>query len=103
MNKLFDELISQRELFFRFMKEKYPVYKNSNIFLRDIQYAIKSYFEKKEIFLRSDKAELAAREFTAYLQNNNLLAQINSFTWKVLFSLEDSNPVKEEQSSDEQQ
>ena len=44
---LLQDLISNKKLFFSFMKEKYPVYKESNIFFRDLQYAIINYYMKK--------------------------------------------------------
>ena len=89
MKKIVNDLISQKDFFLRFMKEKYPIYQNSNIFLRDIQFAIKSYYEKKEVFLRSEDAEKAAFALTEYLTMNDQLCQINAYTWKVLFSTSD--------------
>lgn len=103
MNNVVDSLISQKDVFFRFMKEKYPLYYNSNIFLRDVQYAVKSYFEKKEIALKTYAAEVASREFISYLVSENLLKEIKPNTWRVMFSLEDKTvPVEEPASAGNQ-
>ncbi len=87
MNHL-EELKKNKEIFLKFMSERYKIFTNSNIFLRDIQFAIKFYFEKKNINLKYHQAEELAKEFTAYLVEQNELIQLNNYTWKVLFTLE---------------
>jgi len=39
-----NDLIKDKMVFFNYMKEKYEVHYKSNIFLRDILYAIKSFY-----------------------------------------------------------
>jgi F0F1-type ATP synthase beta subunit len=39
------------------MKEKYPFFNNSNLFLRDIQYGVKHFFEMKNIKLAYKRVE----------------------------------------------
>jgi len=46
-----ENLLKEKKTFFNFMKEKYPVYYRSNLFLRDIEYAILIYYRKKNINL----------------------------------------------------
>lgn len=84
------ELINNKEIFFNFMKEKYPIHHNSNIFLRDLLYAIKNYFEKKNLHLNYTQCEKLALEFANYLLQSNDFKKINDNTWKVNFFL---NPV----------
>jgi len=98
MNYL-EELKKNKEIFLKFMSERYRIFTNSNIFLRDIQFAIKFYFEKKNINLKYHQAEELAKEFTAYLVEQNELVQLNKYTWKVLFSLE--QPVGTETQEEE--
>ena len=74
-------------MFFTFMKGKYKVFENSNIFFRDIQYAIKSYFEKKEHKVSYQQAEKIASEFVKSLENEGQLKKMSSNAWKVNFSL----------------
>ena len=98
MNKL-DELKTNKTIFFNFMKEKYPVISKSNMFLRDIQYAIISYFEKKDIKVNYSDAEKLAFDFTEYLELNQEITRLNKNTWKVNFFFE-SPVIKEIEESE---
>lgn len=91
-----EDLKSNKNIFLKFMSEKYKIFTNSNIFLRDIQFAIKFYFEKKNIYLKYPQAEKLAKEFTSYLVDHNELSLVNENTWKVLFSFE-STEINEEE------
>lgn len=84
----FNELMSQKEIFIKFMKEKYPLYYNSNIFLRDILYAIKSYFEKKDQRISYSEAERLAYSFVQKLEESKELIKISKNGWKVNFSFD---------------
>lgn len=89
MNYL-SELSSNKTIFFNFMKEKYRVYQNSNIFFRDIQYAIKSYLEKKDKKIKYSEAEKIAQEFIKQMENDGQLKKMSTNAWKVNFSFEKS-------------
>ncbi|MEW6508977.1 MAG: hypothetical protein AB1432_14690 [Bacteroidota bacterium] len=80
-----NELITNKEIFFRFMKEKYPIFFNSNIFLRDLLYSIKSYFERKDKFLTYAQCEKLALDYISYLENSNDLKKVGNNAWKVNF------------------
>ncbi|NLT52515.1 MAG: hypothetical protein GXX85_16560 [Ignavibacteria bacterium] len=84
---LFNDLISNKVLFFNFMKEKYPFYKDSNIFFRDLQFAIKSFFEKKEIIISSITSQKLAENLIFSLENKQEIKRISNNAWNVLFSL----------------
>ena len=86
MNYL-EHLISNKEVFFNFMKKKYPLFQQSNLFLRDMQYAIMSYFELKEKPLTYEKAEILAKDFIKKLEDNGELLKLNHKTWKVNFEV----------------
>lgn len=88
-----DLLKSNQEIFFNFMKAKYPVYQDSNIFLRDILYTIRSFFEKKNGILSYTQAEELAIAFTSHLEEKGDLVKLDENTWKVNFPMEIS--VKE--------
>ncbi len=87
MNHLQD-LISQKEIFIKFMKEKYPLFNNSNIFLRDIQYAVKSFFEKKDRFLTYAQTDIISQGFIKKLEETKEFINVSKNTWKVNFSFE---------------
>jgi len=84
---LLNDLTSNKSIFFKFMKEKYRLYLNSNIFFRDIQYAIKSYFEKKDIRIKYSQAEKVAYDFIQKLEDTGELKKMSNNAWKVNFSL----------------
>ena len=84
---LLNDLTSNKSIFFKFMKEKYRLYLNSNIFFRDIQYAIKSYFDKKDIRIKYSQAEKVAYDFIKKLEDTGELKKMSNNAWKVNFSL----------------
>lgn len=73
--------------FFEFMQKKYPVYKDSNIFLRDVQYAIYLFFLNKGLKLKYPECENLAVSLVESLSNDNKLKKISSTTWKMNFSV----------------
>jgi len=89
MNQLTD-LLSNKVIFFNYMKEKYEVHTKSNIFLRDLLYAIKSFYAKKGMLLNYAQAELIALDFTNELVKSGELELTKKNTWKVNFLLENS-------------
>lgn len=86
MNYL-QEITTNKTIFFNFMKEKYEVHKDSNIFLRDILYAIMSYYAKKDIKVKYSAAEKIALELVTQLEKENDLKKVGTNAWKVNFSL----------------
>jgi len=86
-NQYLDTLLSNQMDFFLFMQKKYPVYKDSNIFLRDLQYAIYQYFFNKSVQLTYAKTEKLASEFASKLLSEEKLKKISNSTWKLNFSV----------------
>ena len=88
-----NELLAGRTVFFNYMQKKYEVHYKSNIFLRDILYAIRSYYESKGKKLGYGEAEKLAYEFAFQLEKDGQLQLVGKNTWKVNFSL--NNAVTE--------
>lgn len=86
MNYL-EHLINNKKIFFNFMKEDYPLFKYSNIFFRDLQYAISTYFKMKEKPVSYAEASLIATDFINYMVNKGELLQIDNKSWKVNFEI----------------
>ena len=82
----FNQLLSEKDIFLRYMKEKYHIFYNSNIFLRDVQYAIKSFFEKKDIAITYAEAESLMKQLTEKMENEGEILRLNKNVWKVNFS-----------------
>ena len=93
MNYL-EHLISNKEVFFNFMKKKYPLFQQSNLFFRDMQYAIMSYFELKEKPLKYEEAEVSAQNFIKKLVDNGELLKLDHKTWKVNFEVEEEQKAE---------
>lgn len=82
MNHL-QHLVSNKETFFNFMKQNYPFMLHSNVFFRDLQYAINAYFEMKEAPINYSTAETIAKEFIDKLVEEGYFFPIDKKTWRV--------------------
>ncbi len=51
-----------KKVFFNYMNENYTIFQYSNLFFRDLQYAIMSYFEMKEKPIKYANAEIIIKE-----------------------------------------
>ena len=91
------ELKRNETIFLKFMQERYPIYTNSNIFLRDLQFGIQTFFERKDIKVKYPVAEELAFNFASYLEEKNDLQRLDDQTWKVLFSFDEPEQVTEEE------
>lgn len=89
METKLNQLLANEDEFFRFMREKYPIHFNSNIFLRDIQYAVFTYFNLKGEKIKTPQAEELAILFTKSLEEKGKLVMLSHNTWKVNFIVED--------------
>ena len=87
----------ERELF-TFMKATgYPVFHQSNIFLRDVQYGIRDYYRVNfKTDIGSRKADAWAKEFIDSLESKGLLKRSVHNTW-ILQMPEFLNPPKAEE------
>ncbi len=86
MEKL-EILKNEKDSFFEFMREKYPVIYKSNIFLRDIQYAIFLFFKYRGEVIDSYQTEEITKQFTDYLVSTGELKQLSHNTWLVNFEI----------------
>lgn len=82
MNHL-NHLLENKNIFFNFMNENYTIFQHSNLFLRDLQYAIISYFEMKEKPLNYSKAEVITKDFASRLVKANDLTHLDKKTYRV--------------------
>lgn len=99
--KRIENLKSEKEKFFEFMSAKYPVIYRSNVFFRDIQYAIFLYFKYKEDEMAMVEAEELAREFTDYLVATGEFKPLNDQTWFVNFEIKSTVLEEKEVNSEE--
>lgn len=81
-NKFFDFLMNNSGIFQDFFKEKYPVFYNSNIFLRDIQNSIISFYKSKNINLGMSESEELAKMYAGFLESRQTITKLDENTWK---------------------
>ncbi len=82
------ELISNKETFFKFMGNFFPVYYKSNIFMRDVQFAIKNYFDQKKIKLSYTETEnLALQLMNNLVEKNEAKILKENKSWEFLINL----------------
>jgi len=64
---------------FSFMRETHkPVFHNSNVFLRDVQFAIQDYYEDRHgVTLRNDAAESLAKEVAKAYEQKGIFRRVN--------------------------
>jgi hypothetical protein len=66
------------ELFGYMRRTRKPVFHNSNVFLRDVQYAIQDYFEDRDgTIIRADQAEVLAREVARAFESKGIFRRVN--------------------------
>jgi hypothetical protein len=95
MNYL-DELLNNKVVFFRFLAETEPVFTGANVFLRDIQFGIKYFFEKKDIKLKYPEAEKLATDFINALVETGDLTVVMENTWKLNLDFKEEQQKQEE-------
>jgi hypothetical protein len=86
MNYL-ENLITNKKIFFNFMNENYTIFQYSNLFYRDLQYAIMAYFEMKEKPIKYATADNLAKDFIDNMVDNKELVPIDHKSWKINFEL----------------
>ncbi len=80
------ELLKNKdEELLKYLKAKFPLFHNSNFFLRDFQYGIRSFFEKKDIFISYQIAEKLAIEMAKHFEERGIFIKVNHQSWKIHF------------------
>ena len=86
MNYL-EHLMENKKVFFNYMNENYKIFQYSNLFFRDLQYAIISYFKMKEKPLKYAEAEKLTVDFIANLVSDKELTEMDHKSWKINFEV----------------
>jgi len=78
-------IIGNQVAFLQFMRTRTPMYHLSNIFLRDLHFAIIEFLRLKGIHIRNTEAEQIAKEVAGNFEKKNLLKKVNTQTWTLLY------------------
>lgn len=96
MNYL-DHLMNNKKIFFNYMNENYTIFQYSNLFNRDLQYALMSYFEMVAKPLKYAEAEKLSFDFINKLVESGELTQIDHKSWKINFEIGITKNIVEEE------
>ena len=75
------EILEHRAEVLTFLKSRFPLYHQSNIFFRDIQYGIQLFLERKRIKAGYPESEQIAHEFVSALEREGVLTAIDPQSW----------------------
>jgi hypothetical protein len=75
------EVMDHRTEVLAFLKSRFPLYHQSNVFFRDIQYGIQLFLERKGIKARYPEAEQIAHEFVSALERERILVAVDRQSW----------------------
>ncbi|HEX7572654.1 MAG TPA: hypothetical protein VF514_06135 [Bacteroidota bacterium] len=75
------EVLEHRTEVLTFLKSRFPLYHQSNIFFRDIQYGIQLFLERKGIKAGYPESEQIAHEFVSTLEREGVLIPIDRQSW----------------------
>ena len=84
-SKYLDLLNMNEEILLNFLRAKFPIFHNSNFFFRDLQYGIKNFLEKKDIFVSYKQADELAIEIAKHFENKQIFTKINEKAWTVKY------------------
>jgi hypothetical protein len=80
MKHAFDVLDHRTEVL-AFLKTRFPLYHQSNVFFRDIQYGIQLFLERKGIKSSYPGSEMIAHEFVSRLVKEGVFIPVDRQTW----------------------
>jgi hypothetical protein len=75
------EVLERRTEVLAFLKSRFPLYHQSNVFFRDIQYGIQVFLERKGIRSGYPESEQIARSFAALLEHEGVFVPIDRQSW----------------------
>lgn len=82
-SQVLNTLKNNDEILLKFLKAKFPVFHNSNFFFRDLQYGIRSFLEKKDIFVTYKESENLASDIAEYFTSKEIFLRVNKQGWKI--------------------
>ncbi len=80
---ILENVKQNHQVFLNYLKAKFPVFHNSNIFFRDLQYGLKGFFEMMNQSLSYPEAEELAKEIGNYFEQKGIFIRVNNLGWKL--------------------
>ena len=82
-SQVLNTLKNNDEILLKFLKAKFPVFHNSNFFFRDLQYGIRSFLEKKDIYVTYKVSEDLANDIAEHFTDKGIFLRVNNQGWKI--------------------
>lgn len=83
LTELFNNLKNENQIFLSYLKAKFPVFHNSNVFARDFEYGLKSFLEKKGIYLSENNLIELSKLLSDYFVTQNVFVKTSANAWKL--------------------
>lgn len=78
-------IIGNQVEFLNFMRGRTPLIHLSNIFFRDLHFAVMEFLKRKNVSVGQTEAETVAREVALHFEKRNILKKLNMQTWTLLY------------------
>lgn len=86
ISELFNDLKNESQIFLGYLKAKFPIFHNSNIFSKDFQYGVKTFLEKKGIKISDRSLVDLAKQFSGYYETQGIFIKTSTQGWKLNYS-----------------
>lgn len=83
ISSLFSDLKNESQIFLSYLKAKFPIFHNSNLFYRDFQYGVKSFLEKKGIAITDNNLVDLSKQFARFYETQGILIKTSDQGWKL--------------------
>lgn len=83
ITSLFNELKNENQIFLNYLKAKFPLFHNSNLFFRDFQYGIMGFLETKGITITFEVADELSKLLSDYYINQGVFIKTSKQGWRV--------------------
>lgn len=74
-------IIGNQVEFLNFMKTRAQLIHLSNMFFRDLHFAVMEFLKQKKVAVGQTEAETVAREVALHFEKKNILKKLNMQTW----------------------
>lgn len=78
-------LLDNPEQFLHYCKNTFAVFHNSNVFFRDLQFAVQRFLELKGVKTGVTESEQITKRLCTDLEKQNIFKRINATTWAVQY------------------
>ncbi len=79
-------IIGNQVEFLNFMRTRAQLIHLSNVFFRDLHFAVMEFLKKKKVTVSQTEAETVAREVALHFEKRNIFKKLNMQTWMLNYS-----------------